>query len=300
MSSSAQSFYGDDRPPDNILPKELNESTRSFYGDDRPRDNNSNKELNESVAKLPDMGNYSNTNTNTGLSENPNEYFNRPSVAPDSNDTFISPQQTTLTQPQQNTLDPQKMANEFQNEVMNAMCPPDYRTCKQVIPLEQVKKGWKMCGEKLQEQYNAFLVETDPNKKKIQKLFLKYLLENFYYINILDSYKDNHRSFRYIMKCPTTFVRENDTYTKDELKQKYNTWYIPKGKFDSFAKEIGLDSNIKAYYERDREQDVVYEFGETDTGRWFKKTFTRSSGGKKRNQSKKSKKSKKRRYSKRR
>lgn len=171
-----------------------------------------------------------------------------------------------------------------------------------------------MCGEKLQEQYNAFLVETDPNKKKIQKLFLKNLLENFYYINRLDKYKDNHRSFRYIMKCPTTFVRENDTYTytndglkhdtytytKDELKQKYNTWYIPKGKFDSFAKEIGLDSIIKAYYERDREQDVVYEFGETDTGRWFKKTFTRSSGGKKRNQSKKSKKSKKRRYSKRR
>lgn len=276
MSSSAQSFYGNNRPPS---------------------ENNSPKVLNESVASLPDMGNYSNTNTNTGLSENSNEYLNRPSVAPDSNNTFNSPQQT---QPQQNTLDPQKMANDFQYEVMNAMCPPDYKTCKQAIPLDQVKKGWKMCGEKLQEQYNAFLVETDPNKKEIQKLFLKKLLENFYYINILDSYKNHHKLFRYIMKCPTTFVRENDTYTKDELKQKYNTWYIPKGKFDSFANEIGLDSNIKAYYERDRALDVVYEFGETDTGRWLKKTFTRSSGGKKRNQSKKSKKSKKRRYSKRR
>ena len=204
-----------------------------------------------------------------------------------------------LTQQQQNAKVAKEMATEFQHQVMNTMCPTkqnDYATCiDKKRSWEDIKTGYKMCGEKVKEQYDAFLVETDPNKKEIQKLFLKYLLEKFYKANMSpDRYPDY---FRYIMECPTTFVPDKEKYTNDEIKQKYGTWYIPKGKFDTFAREIGLDSAAKEYYERTRQQYVVFEFSETDTGRWLKKTFARSSGGKKRNQSKKSK---KRRYSKRR
>jgi len=208
--------------------------------------------------------------------------------------TYDNPNQTTphtqpeLTQEEKMISEVKKQVSVLKNYAENIIYGNIDENDKQKkkIPLynaepittENIFKAWKMLGERLQTEYTKLKNETDENEKKKIKLFLKMMLKN---LNGTSRYPDERLNT--IMKCPTTFVLDSTACelfkNRDEcFKSKYESWYIPKGEFDKFAKDIELDKDVKEIFEYQREGHRIWEFSQTSLGRFGTKTLNKVLG----------------------